>query len=80
MDSLQRKKRSSNITNEQRTFLIEYMNKHPQLLKGKLTFTFTLKDSISLWNEITEILNSVNGAQKDWKSWRKVNNTSILIK
>lgn len=67
MDSLHRKKRCANITNEQRTLLIEYMNKHPELLKGKLTFSFILKDSISLWNDITEILNSVNGANNDWK-------------
>lgn len=77
MDNLQRKKRSANITQEQRTLLIEYMNKHPELVKGKLTSSFTLKDSISMWNEITEILNSVSGAEKDWKSWRKVSYTFL---
>jgi len=40
------------------------MNKHPELLKEKLTSSFTLKDSIRL-NEISEILNSVNGAKKE---------------
>lgn len=73
MDNLHRKRRCANITLEQRTLLIEFMNKHPELLKGKLTSSFTLKDSISLWTKITEILNSVNGAKKDWKAWRKVN-------
>lgn len=77
MDSLHRKKRCANITHEQRTLLIECMNKHPELLKGKLTSSFTLKDSICLWNKITEILNSVNGAKKDWKGWRKVSYISI---
>jgi len=48
------------------------MNKHPELLKGKLTSSFTLKDSIHLWNKISEILNSVNRAKKEWKDWRKV--------
>jgi len=49
MDSLHRKKRCPNITSEQKTLLIEYMNKHPKLLKGKLTSSFTLKDSISVY-------------------------------
>ncbi|XP_036148224.1 uncharacterized protein LOC118647434 [Monomorium pharaonis] len=71
MDNLQRKKRSANITNEQRSLLIEYMKKHPQLTHGKFSTSFTLKDSIHLWNEITHILNAVNGAKKDWKGWRK---------
>ncbi|XP_071651763.1 uncharacterized protein [Temnothorax longispinosus] len=71
MDSLKRKKRCANITNEQRTLLIEFMNKHNELLKGKFTSSFTMKDSVRLWNEITKILNSVNGAKKDWKGWRK---------
>lgn len=65
MDNLQRKKRSVNITSEQRTLLIEFMSKHLELVKGKLTSTFTLKYYICLWNEITEILNSVSGVQKD---------------
>lgn len=39
MDNLHRKKRGANITNEQKTLLIEYMNKHPELMKGKLTFS-----------------------------------------
>lgn len=48
------------------------MRKHRQLLTGKFTASYTLKDSICLWNEIAEILNAVNGAKKDWKGWRKV--------
>lgn len=72
MDSLQRKKRSGNITNEQRSLLIEYMKNHPQLMKGKFSSSFTWKDSIQLWNDIAQILNAVNGTKKDWKGWRKV--------
>jgi len=72
MDSIQRKKRTGNITNEQRTLLIEYMKKHPQLIKGKFSSSFTWKDSIELWNKAAQILNSINGSKKDWKGWRKV--------
>jgi len=72
MNSVDRKKRGANITNEQRTLLLEYTNKHPELLKRKFTSSFTLKTAISLWTELAEILNSINGAKKDWKSWRKV--------
>lgn len=72
MDNLEKRKRAANITNEQRTLLIEYMTKHPKLTKEKFSSSFSLKDSIHLWNEISDILNSVNGARKDWKGWRKV--------
>ncbi|KMQ83450.1 hypothetical protein RF55_20013 [Lasius niger] len=68
MDNLDKRKRAANITNEQRTLLIEYMTKHPKLTKGKISSSFTLKDFIHLWNEISDILNSVNGAKKDWKA------------
>jgi len=56
MDSLHRKKRCLNITSEQKTLLTEYINKHPELLKGKLTsFTssFTLKrfHTFMEWNK-----------------------------
>ncbi|XP_066600869.1 uncharacterized protein [Prorops nasuta] len=71
LDGVQKRKRCANITNEERTLLIEYLKKHPQLLKGKFTSSYTLKDAISLWTEITGILNAVNGAKKDWKGWRK---------
>ncbi|XP_077264255.1 uncharacterized protein LOC143898560 isoform X4 [Temnothorax americanus] len=47
------------------------MTKHTKLTKGKFSASFTLKDSIHLWNEISNILNSVNGAKKDWKGWCK---------
>lgn len=77
MDNLEKKKRSANITNEQRTLLIEYMKKHPQLTKGKLSSSFTLKDSIQLWNNVAQILNAVNGTKKDWKDWRKVRTYNI---
>lgn len=80
MDSSQRKKRNANITNEQRTLFIEFMSKHPELLKAKLTASFTLKDAVRLWSEITEILNAVHGARKTWKEWRKVSYISIRIK
>jgi len=48
------------------------MKKHPQLIKGKFSSSFTWKDSIELWNKAAQILNSINGSKKDWKGWRKV--------
>lgn len=77
MDSINRKKRSANITNEQKTLLIEFMDKHLDLVKGKFTSSFTMKTATSLWMEISAILNAANGTRKDWKEWRKVN---IFIK
>lgn len=77
METINRKKRSANITNEQKTLLLEFMDKHPELVKGKFTSSFTVKTPTLLWIEISEILNSANGANKTWKEWRKVN---IFIK
>lgn len=71
------RKKSFNASDNQKKMLVEYLKKHPELLSGKFTNTFTLKDAVRKWQEITEILNSVPGARKEWKSWRKVCNIYI---
>lgn len=52
--------------------LVEFMEKHPKLIKGKFSADFTLKNAQKLWAEISLILNSVPGAKKEWKQWRKI--------
>uniref|UniRef100_A0A6P7GQA5 Regulatory protein zeste n=1 Tax=Diabrotica virgifera virgifera TaxID=50390 RepID=A0A6P7GQA5_DIAVI len=63
-------KRKQPMSMEQKNLLIEYMRAHPQL-KQKFSSTYTRKDSITMWTEITNILNATPGTQKDWKDWRK---------
>ncbi|GAB1860786.1 Regulatory protein zeste [Camponotus japonicus] len=68
---MDKKKRSGNITEEQRCLLIEFMKPHPELVSGKFSKTFTYDHAAKLWQNVTEILNACNGAEKNWKSWRK---------
>lgn len=52
--------------------LIELLKKHKKLISGKFTQDFTFKDAEEQWRQIAEVLNSIPGAAKDWKNWRKV--------
>lgn len=69
----EKRKRSSNVTEEQKMLLLQYMEKNLRLMSGKFASDFTFKDAMNSWKKLTEILNSCNGVNKDWKSWRKVN-------
>lgn len=66
------RKRSANVTEEQKTLLLQFMEENPRLMCGKFAADFTYKDATILWEKLTDILNSCNGVNKDWKSWRKV--------
>ncbi|XP_018357459.1 PREDICTED: uncharacterized protein LOC108757385 [Trachymyrmex cornetzi] len=68
---MDKKKRSANVTEEQKTLLLQYMEKNPRFLSDKFSVDFTYKDATILWQKIADILNSCNGISKDWKSWRK---------
>ena len=60
------------MNSEQKKLLIEFVKKHKKLQAPKFDATFSYKDSQRLWEEISGILNSVPGAKKNWKLWRKV--------
>lgn len=65
--------RNAPINKLQKEMLVEYMEKNTQLQSGAFNQNFTFKKAHMLWEEITEILNSIaGGANKDWKQWRKV--------
>ncbi|XP_012543262.1 uncharacterized protein LOC105840755 [Monomorium pharaonis] len=68
---MDKKKRSGNITEEQKSLLIEFMKVHPQLVSGKFSKTFIYDNAAKLWQDVTEILNACNRAEKNWKLWRK---------
>ncbi|CAH0562973.1 unnamed protein product [Brassicogethes aeneus] len=68
---MNRGKKSTSITETQKTTLIEFLKNNPLLISGKFSNSFTFKDATAKWVEITEVLNSIPGAIKDWRNWRK---------
>ncbi|KAJ8715249.1 hypothetical protein PYW08_005230 [Mythimna loreyi] len=70
---MDRKKRQRGIyvTVKQKKKLVELMAKHPELISGKVTQDFNYRDSQQLWQTITNECNSIPGARKSWRQWRK---------
>lgn len=66
------KKKSANMNDAQRTLLIDLPKSNEQLLSGKFSPSFTMKDATSRWQQIAEKLNSIPGTNRDCKSWKKV--------
>lgn len=65
--------RGSPVNENQKKILVEFMKQNPNLVKGTFSQKFSLVDARKLWEEISEILNSVpGGAKKEWRQWRKV--------
>ncbi|KAG5900539.1 hypothetical protein JTB14_022846 [Gonioctena quinquepunctata] len=63
-------KRNKPMSVKQKDILIECMRSHPQL-KQKFSSNCTRQDSITIWKDITNMLNASPGAKKEWKEWRK---------
>ncbi|KAJ8914164.1 hypothetical protein NQ315_016243 [Exocentrus adspersus] len=59
------------MTREQKRYLLQYIEEHPELQSGKFTQNFTFKKAQSMWKELSTVLNSMPGAQNDWEKWRK---------
>ncbi|XP_045500595.1 myb/SANT-like DNA-binding domain-containing protein 3 [Colias croceus] len=59
------------VTAKQKKKLIELMTKHPELISCKVTQDFNYKDSQKLWQNIANECNSIQGARKTWRQWRK---------
>ncbi|CAH0564419.1 unnamed protein product [Brassicogethes aeneus] len=64
-------KRVGNISSEQKKEIIEFMERNPALEHGKFNNDFTFKSARTLWMSLSDSLNAIPGAQKDWKQWRK---------
>ncbi|GLV38147.1 hypothetical protein CBL_10114 [Carabus blaptoides fortunei] len=69
----QDKRRRGNISSDQKTYLLDFIEQHPKIKTGKFDATFTFKDSSNAWKKIADKLNSIAGAKKDYIHWRKVN-------
>lgn len=61
------------INSEQKSILLEYVKKYPDLAKQKFTAEFTFKKAQQHWEEVTAMLNGIpGGSKKTWIKWRKV--------
>ncbi|XP_072944894.1 uncharacterized protein [Epargyreus clarus] len=68
---VRKRQRCVYVTARQKKKLIELMTKHPELISCKVTQDFNYKDSQKLWQNIANECNSIQGARKTWRQWRK---------
>jgi len=48
--------------------MVDFLSRHSDLLKGKHSAAFTQNVAAKQWQESTDLLNSIPGPIKDWKS------------
>ncbi|KAF5289856.1 hypothetical protein FQA39_LY14969 [Lamprigera yunnana] len=58
-------KKGPNPSESQKEMLLEFLGKHLELTSGKCTNSFTFKTARMHWIELTNMLNSIPGAQKE---------------
>ncbi|KAK5647837.1 hypothetical protein RI129_002729 [Pyrocoelia pectoralis] len=59
------------MSTAQKKMLVQLVKNETELLSGKFSSTFTYKAAQEKWIKIGATLNSIPGAQKEWKHWRK---------
>lgn len=59
-------------TAAQKTRLISLLEADEELRQGKFSSSFTKKVAEARWRKIAIEVNSISGAKKEWKDWRKV--------
>lgn len=67
-----KKCKGRSVTNAKKEALVEFMENNTDLKRGKFTSSFTHKKAHNLWEQITQLLNSMVGANKTADKWRKV--------
>ncbi|XP_025198804.1 uncharacterized protein LOC112599981 [Melanaphis sacchari] len=71
MNNVNKKYKGKSVSAEQKIALVEFMEAHPELQKGKFSPNFTHKQANYLWNDISLELNTMIGANKNAEKWRK---------
>lgn len=66
------KLKKSSVSKQQKEGLIDFMEAHPDLMRGKFSATFTTNVAKNLWQQCAELLNAIPGPTKEWNEWRKV--------
>lgn len=63
-----------NVTEKQKSILLNYMRNNPDFAKGRLRYNGANKKILNdMWLKITNSLNSIgSGPQKESKEWQKV--------
>lgn len=69
---LHKKCRVTLVSAKQKYLLVNFMEDHPELQKGKFGPIVTHKQANLLWNELAMELNSIIGANKNAEKWKKV--------
>ena len=69
---METKKRAGNLSQEQKTCLIESLENDKELLQSKFSSTFTFKESRRRWTALAEKLNALPGARKNWAQFKRV--------
>ncbi|KAJ3621290.1 hypothetical protein MTP99_003442 [Tenebrio molitor] len=64
--------RGAKISDKQKKIFVENVKQLPSLVSGKFSASFTQKDAEREWKKISNTLNSMGGAEKEWKMWRKI--------
>ncbi|KAL4113181.1 hypothetical protein QTP88_016851 [Uroleucon formosanum] len=59
------------ITSDQKEALVEFMENHFDLRKGKFSINFTTAIAKTQRENCCKLLNSIPGPAKKWQKWRK---------
>ncbi|XP_071054261.1 uncharacterized protein [Onthophagus taurus] len=66
------KKREANMSYSQKAALVAFMTDHAEFLQGKVAGIERKEERNRLWEELTVLLNNIEGAVKDSTKWQKV--------
>lgn len=58
LSKMDAKRRGANVTEEQKTLLLQFMEDNQRLISYKFSADFTYKNATILWQKLTDILNS----------------------
>lgn len=72
---------SANVTEEQKAFLVSYMERHTLFAQGEFTKAMGKLAHMDQWRRLVEELNKIpNGCQKTVTQWMTVSNHSTILK
>jgi hypothetical protein len=71
-DNSVKKSRGKRITATQKKVLVAYIEENRVIVEGKFSSEFTDADRKNVWRKLTQKLNAMKGAVKNWRGWRRV--------
>lgn len=67
-----KKVKGKSISKDQRHKMVHFIINNPGCNTGDFKSQHNEEEKHRVWNELTDMLNSMPGATKDWKGWQKV--------